>query len=466
MGAIVNGLTAISQYLPEIKQPVKEVPFKEKLMWTTFALVLFYIMGNIFLIGIDTTQGFGVNLGFAQTILASQIGTIITLGIGPIVMASIFLQLFTGAKLIDLDMGSQEGRAKFQALQKILAVLLCFFQAFIYVNPTLIVPIGGVALTNPIFWFLILQIAFGSLALLYLDEIVAKYGMGSGVSLFIAGGVSAGIFWQILRFPVGSLIPQGGVLWSTLITGDLLLLIPVVAIIAIFLVIVFAEGMHVNIPITMGHRGTGGRYPVKFLYVSNMPVILAMALFLNITIFANFVRNIPILGPLFNVAAWATMFPSIGNTQLFNATTTGSGSLVQGLLIQGITPLTTNALIQGLVFLFLLIIFCVIFGWFWVQMGNQSTSAVAGQLERSGMQIPGFRKDRRVIEKVLNRYIPPITIIGSIFVALLAGLGDFVLSGIASGTGILLTVGIIYRLYEEIAKSQADLLTSLLGKKL
>jgi preprotein translocase subunit SecY len=97
-------------------------------------------------------------------------------------------------------------------------------------------------------------------------------------------------------------------------------------------------------------------------------------------------------------------------------------------------------------------------------MGNQSTEAVAAQLERSGMQIPGFRRDKRVIEKVLERYIPPITILGSIFVALLAGLGDFVLAGVTSGTGILLTVGIVYRFYEEIAKTQQEALTKILGK--
>lgn len=465
MGVIIDTLLNISSMLPEIKRPEKEVPFKEKLLWTSLALILFFILGNIFLVGLDRTQGFGLELGFMQTILASQIGTVITAGIGPIVMAAIFLQLFVGAKLIDLDISTPEGKSKFQALQKILAVALCFIEAFIFVNPTLLVPIGGISLFNPWFWIVILQIALGSLALLYLDEIVAKYGIGSGVGLFIAGGVSSLLFWQIFRFPIGP-ITQGGLLWNAFLTGDFLLLLPLIAVIVLFLVIVFAEGMHVNIPITMGHKGTGGRYPVKFLYVSNMPVILAMALFMNITIWATFVRNVPILGNIFDVAAWATMFPSIGNNQLFTATTTGGGSLVQGLIIQGFTALTINALIQGLVFLSLLIIFCVIFGWFWVEMGNQSTTSVAEQLEKSGMQIPGFRKDRRVIEKVLSRYIPPITILGSIFVALLAGLGDFVLSGIASGTGILLTVGIVYRLYEEIAKSQSDLLTNILGKKL
>jgi preprotein translocase subunit SecY len=97
-------------------------------------------------------------------------------------------------------------------------------------------------------------------------------------------------------------------------------------------------------------------------------------------------------------------------------------------------------------------------------MGNQGTGAVAAQLERAGMQIPGFRRDKRVIEKVLERYIPQVTILGSIFVALLAGGGDLVLAGVTSGTGILLTVGIVYRFYEEIAKTQQEALSRILGK--
>jgi len=69
----------------------------------------------------------------------------------------------------------------------------------------------------------------------------------------------------------------------------------------------------------------------------------------------------------------------------------------------------------------------------------------------SGLQIPGFRRDQRVLEKVLNRYIMPLTIMGGLAVGLLAATAD--LSGALSrGTGILLTVMIIYRLYEEIAQ--------------
>jgi preprotein translocase subunit SecY len=447
LGVIVDSLVRVSQYLPEIKAPTKEVPFKQKLLWTTIVLIIFFILGQISLYGLNAQSESVQQIMFAQTILASNIGTLLTAGIGPIVMASIFLQLFAGAKLIDLDMSSPEGRSKFQAMQKVLSVALCFIEGYIYIGSGLLTPSPGMLIP------LVLQVAVGSLILLYMDEIVSKWGIGSGISLFIAAGVSASIFWQTFR-PTIEIGQSAGILWEFFATGNMVLILPLIAVIAIFLIVVFAEGMHVNIPITMGHKGTGGRYPVKFLYVSNMPVILAMALFMNVRLWALFVKNVPFVSDIMNGISWAVNMPSIGGQ-----------SLIAGLIYQGgLNAITIPAIFQAIVFMIILIIACVVFGIFWVEMGNQSTSAVATQLEKSGMQIPGFRKDRRVIEKVLNRYIPPITILGSIFVALLAGGGDLVLSGISSGTGILLTVGIIYRFYEEIAKSQANLLAPLLGK--
>jgi preprotein translocase subunit SecY len=81
------------------------------------------------------------------------------------------------------------------------------------------------------------------------------------------------------------------------------------------------------------------------------------------------------------------------------------------------------------------------------------TNTVAKQLHSGGMQIPGFRGDIRIIEKVLNRYIPAVTLMGGLAVGLLAAFGD--LTGcLGGGTGVLLTVGILYRLYEEMAKEQ------------
>jgi len=77
---------------------------------------------------------------------------------------------------------------------------------------------------------------------------------------------------------------------------------------------------------------------------------------------------------------------------------------------------------------------------------------VAKKLERSGMQIPGFRKDPRVLRKVLSRYIPQVTVMGGAAVGLIAAVANF--TGALGTTGILLTVGILYRLYEELMREQ------------
>jgi len=80
-------------------------------------------------------------------------------------------------------------------------------------------------------------------------------------------------------------------------------------------------------------------------------------------------------------------------------------------------------------------------------------ASLSDKLSDAGMQIPGFRSDPRVIEKVLDRYVPYLTIMGGAFVGALAAGADFT-GALGSGTGILLTVGIIYHLYEEIAREQ------------
>lgn len=439
--------------LPEVKAPDKKQSLPTKLFWTFLVLALFFIMGKIGLAGLSQTVA-NAQLQQFQTLLASDIGTILTLGIGPIVLSSIILQLLVGGRFIHLDLSNPEDKARFTGMQKILGILLAFFEAFAYTGfgifPSLIQP-ATLGLLAPGYWFVILQIAFGAILLMYLDEVVSKWGIGSGIGLFIAAGVSASFFWQVFQ-PVTVANPAGGrllLLLSVLSAGQiasaLAILIPILFAVAIFFMIVYAEGIHVNIPLVLGTKNMGGRFPVKFLYVSNMPVILAAALFANIQIWKTLAGSTGIFADILGAIAWATSVPRID----------GSLGLVEGLLIKGITSTTFLEIGHGLLFVLVLTILCVIFGRFWVEMGNQGSDAMAEQIDRSGMYIPGFRRDPRIIKGVLDRYIPPITILSSIFVGLLAGFSDIITGSLVSGTGILLTVGIIYRLYEEVAKDTA-----------
>ena len=108
-------------------------------------------------------------------------------------------------------------------------------------------------------------------------------------------------------------------------------------------------------------------------------------------------------------------------------------------------------ILHSLSYILFMVCGAVIFSVFWVQTSGMDSKSQAKQIMSSGLQIPGFRKDQRVLERLLDRYIWPLTVMGGIAVGVLAAVADLT-DALGTGTGILLAVMIIYRLYEEIAK--------------
>jgi len=102
------------------------------------------------------------------------------------------------------------------------------------------------------------------------------------------------------------------------------------------------------------------------------------------------------------------------------------------------------------VYVLLMIGGAVVFSLFWMQTAGMDAKSQAKQMMASGLQIPGFRRDLRVLESILKRYILPLTVMGGALVGILASTADL-LGALSYGTGILLAVMIVYRLYEEIA---------------
>ena len=371
----VDVFAPVYQRLPEVKVPEVQPPLKRKLLWRALALVLFYRMGQISIIGLDSfTAG---QLTQLQQILASNIGSIITAGIGPIVLASIILQLLVGGKIISLDLTNPADKAKFSGMQKLFAIILAFFEAVIYTISGFLTPAPGM------FFPVMLQVALGSIVLLYLDEVVSKYGIGSGIGLFIAGGVAQEILWRFFAPPLPT-VPGGGDLWrfiASFATGiNFLLLVPALFTILIFLVVVYAEGIHVNIPITMGRKGTGGRFPVKFLYVSNLPVILTVALFANIQIISRIIPSLPAIG---QYVAIATNPIAHFVTSPASSTINPTGSLLSYVIFQvssegviNALPIIAPNLLHAFIYALIFILFCIIFGKFWVVLGGQGSAQV------------------------------------------------------------------------------------------
>ena len=111
----------------------------------------------------------------------------------------------------------------------------------------------------------------------------------------------------------------------------------------------------------------------------------------------------------------------------------------------------------------------ILFAIFWVETSGMDTRTVADQIARSGMQVPGFRRSPQVLARILDRYIPKVTILGGAAVGLLTLIANMLGTiGNVSGTGLLLAVSIAYRFYQDLAKEQLSemhpMLRRLLGE--
>lgn len=429
-------LQPIFSLLPQVRSPTYRVPFKEKLKWTGVILILYFILTQVALFGLSPTAV--DQFSSLRAVLAGNFGSILTLGIGPIVSASIILQLLVGGKIINLDLSKPEDKAYFQGTQKLLAIIFTLFEA------SVLVLTGALPPSTPGFaWLLILQITVGGILIIFLDEVVSKWGFGSGVGLFIAAGVAQAIVvgsLNPLSSPTSPGVPAGaipGFLYSlTIGQPGFYLLLPVIATIVVFLIVVYAESMRVEIPLSYGGvKGARGKYPLKFIYASNMPVILTSALLLNVQLFAAMFQKLgfPILGTVTN------------------------GQAVNGLAYILTPPNSLSLLLTDplrvTIYAVVFVASCILFAVLWVELSGIGPKQVSKQLHGMGMQIPGHRSSRAHFEKILKRYIPAITVLGGAFVGFLA-FGADLTGALGGGTGVLLTVGIVYKLYEEIAQEQ------------
>ncbi len=505
------GLKPLSSRLPAIAQPKGHVHFRTKMFWTILVVLMYFLLTNIYLFGVDQATIIDLFASY-RAILAGAQGTLMHLGIGPIVTASIIMQLFVGAKIINLDLTDDEDKGMYQGSQKILVLVMIFVesipQVFGYLMPgaSLISslngfsPGNGVLLANTI---IVAQLVFGCYLVFLMDEVVSKWGIGSGISLFIAAGVSQQIVQGTLNWlpqggtGAGANLPSGAIPkliylltnynasdlasggWTQILLQPPNPIIALVGTAAIFFIVAWTESTRIELPLSHAEaRGARGRYPLRLIYASNIPVILMSALLANVSVVTILLWTNPALAhfPLIGHQWWIGSYPAsstaasiLGVTQTtpltggawYLQTPNGLASWLLPLInFQSYgTYLVGHAWWQGLVHV--TVYFCVLVGGsilfakFWIQTTNMGPEAVARQIEASGMQIPGFRREPRVLRRVLERYIPVITVISGAAVGALAAGADLIGTvGNASGTGVLLLVGIIINLYEAMGREQ------------
>jgi preprotein translocase SecY subunit len=455
-GRFLSLFKPIGRILPEIKLPERKVKFNEKIFWTALVLLVFLIMTEIPLYGINASIGGEFNA--LRVIFASNRGTLMELGIGPIVTAGLILQLLSGSSLIKCDMSNPEDRGLFTIASKVLSIVLTAVQAGAYILAGMYGTDLGLAAIVIFF-----QLIAAGIIVMLLDELVQKgWGLGSGISLFIMAGVAQNVLWMTFNPAVGSGLFVGG-LSSLLAGGDYTLsnwifgsgsagsasLIGFIATIAVFLITIYLNGVRIELPMSYaGYKGFRSKYPIKLLYVSNLPVIFASALFANVYFFSQLIWS---TSNRDNSNMWINWLGTYG-------TVNNNTRPIGGLAYYTSSPQSLQGVeadpIRAVIYLLILIAFCAVFSLVWLEVGGLGPGKVAQQLMDSGMQIPGYRRSSKPIELMLKKYIPVVTVLGGIIIALVAGIADF-LGVFGSGTGILLAVGIIYQYYELLMRERA-----------
>ena len=465
--SLLYKIKPLADRLPSVKRPEGHVHFRTKMMWVIVILVLYFVMTNVYLYGLDQSESLDL---FAQyrTIMAGASGSLLQLGIGPIVC--------------------------YQSVLKLLVIVMIVFEAIPQVFGYLVPSAGAEDLLGSAGakLLLIVQLFAGSYIIFMMDEVVSKWGIGSGISLFIAAGVAQALFTGALNWnpidmsadmslenPPGGTIPRalyyiftlspeemagGG--YESLFLGQPNPMIALVGTFVIFLLVAYLESTRIELPLSHGNaRGARGRYPIKLMYASNIPVILMSALLaivsmVTLLLYSNdFLSQIPGIGGN----------SSIGYFE--EGSTVAAGGIAWYLSApQGLTdwlmPILDPAqygnghnAVQNIahvaIYFTVMVMGSILFAKFWVDTTNLGPESVANQIQRSGMQIPGFRRDPRVLKRVLERYIPTITILSGAMVGGLAAFADMVgTTGNASGTGVLLCVGILIHFYEALGREQ------------
>ncbi|KAG1055659.1 hypothetical protein G6F46_001940 [Rhizopus delemar] len=451
--------------LPEIATPDRKIPFNQKVMWTAVTLFIFLVMSQVPLYGIMSSDS-ADPLFWMRVILASNRGTLMELGITPIITSGMIMQLLSGANIIEVDYSLQEDRALFSGAQKLFAMIIAFGHATVsvltglYGDPNHIG--AGVCL------ILIIQLVVASLITLLLDELLQKgYGLGSGINLFIATNICETIFWKALS-PTTMDNGRGDEFEGALIALIHLLMtrndktralkeafyrqnmpnvMSLLSTGAIFLLVIYLQGFRVELPVKSNRvRGQRGSYPVKLFYTSNMPIMLQSTLTSNVfmisqMLYKRFTDN-------FLVRLLGTWEATDGTSQL---------NAVSGIAYYLSAPRSMSAAlldpIHTVIYVSIMLTTCALLSKTWIEISGASPRDVARQLKDQQLVIAGYRDTS--MYKELKRVIPVAASFGGACLGAVSVVADMV-GAIGSGTGILLCVTIIFQYFEMFAKEQME----------
>ena len=452
---VLDMLAKWSSYMPTMSKPRQKLSLYKRLTWTGIILVVYLIMANIPLYGVPT-RALTSTISLQNIIFASSAGTLMQLGIGPIVTAGLILEVLVGAKLIDIDLSNPDDQTKFTGAMKSLAVILAVIESVVVMFSGELFPIGY----SPSLFvriMVVVQLTIASYIVILMDEALQKgWGLGSAISLFILAGVAQTVVWNMFGF-IPHIALDYGVIPAIIIEKNALVfarpngfpdVTGLLSTFAIIILLVYLNGMSVEIPVTSSRlRGIRSRVPLQFIYVTNIPILLLAILVADLQLFEM---------PIQRFAGHSSMFYTAYKDLVYYL------SPPNGILSASSDPLRTA------IFAVSWIVLSVLFGYLWVEVAGLNPSSQADQIISGGMEIPGMRRSPKILESVLARYIYPLTFLSSLIVGIIAVVAA-IFGSFGTGAGILLAVGIVYQYYSIISYERAleayPLLKRIIGER-
>ena len=439
-------------FLPTVSRPQRKIPLSRRLFWTVVVATVYILMTITPLYGVahaQQQQGTQQAQLLLSIIFGTAYGTLAHLGIGPIVIAGILLEVFAFSGLLNLDLNKREDRLKFTLLLKWTALGIAALEAVAYVLAGQfgeVTPLGGV--------LIVVQLLIATVIIILLDDLMSKgWGIGSAISLIIFLGVSRQIFlslfsWDFVKddnesLHLYGLLPAlGAALYDLFTGGDATALVglvdrPVVlngqitylpdfvgllSTLVLAFVILYLEMMKVNIPVTAGqYRGIKFTIPLRFVYVSVLPIIFTTySLLLVGQLLLPFAEN-PVISEIVQVIFLPHRF-------FFN---------VPALILHYL----------------LYVALAIAFAWVWVQLAGLSAEDQARQFTQSQLHVPGFRQSEKILAKILERPINALTIISGFLAGSFAALGN-ILGVWGGGAGLILLIEIALQYYALVMREQ------------
>ncbi len=415
----------MQKFIHKLKIMVTDKAIRNRILFVLGALVIFRALAAIPIPGVDQTvleQFFANNqfLGLLNIFSGGGLAnlSIVMLGVGPYITASIIMQLLTvmspQVKALQSEEG-EAGRAKFMQYGRMLTLPLAVLQGFGFLT---LLQSQGVIVGLSTFAFVVnvILIVAGSMLLMWIGELVTEYGIGNGVSIIIFAGIVATLPQTASQLAFAFTDPSQ----LPLYVGFVL-----VALAVIYAVVLMTEAER-PVPITYAKQsrgtktygGTTSYLPLRLNQAGVIPIIFA----LSILLFPQMILNIL---SAFNLP-WVPGAINTVNQVLANQFIYGGAYFV-------------------LVFLFTFFYTAVTF----------DPDAIAKNLQRNGAFIAGIRPGQHTSEYLAN-LITRLTLVGATFLGLVAvfPVGMQVVTGIASlaigGTALLIVVNVVLDLIRRI----------------